>query len=105
MARNNKHRSKPQSTSSNQKKSPNKAAKNVTVGDIQVMVNGYSEQWLRQQFDWVYDKEILGVGKRVKKGNGCRDYFPTEAFSWRGNLCGLRFRTKRGCSSISYNGL
>jgi len=32
------------------------------------MVNGYSEQWLRQQFDWVYAKEIVGFGKCVKKG-------------------------------------
>ena len=33
------------------------------------MVNGYSEQWLRQQFDWVYDKEVVGVGKMVQKGD------------------------------------
>lgn len=70
MARNNKHRSKPQSALSNhQKKSPNKVAKRVSVGDRQVMVNGYSEQWLRQQFDWVYEKEILGVGNGVKRGD------------------------------------
>ena len=69
MARNNKHRSKPRSNPLNQqKRNPNKAVREVSVGDGQVVVNGYSEQWLRQQFDWVYDKEILGIGKGVKKG-------------------------------------
>ena len=39
------------------------------MGEDQVMVNGYSEQWLRQQFDWVYDKEVLGVGRNVQRGD------------------------------------
>ena len=70
MARNNKHRSKPHSKTSNKRqKSKTNSLKAVSVADGQIMVNGYSEQWLRQQFDWVYDKEILGIGKNVQKGD------------------------------------
>lgn len=70
MARNSKHRSKPHSNTLNhQKKNQKNTMKTISVGAGQVMVNGYSEQWLRQQFDWVYDKEILGVGKGLKKGD------------------------------------
>ena len=69
MARNNKHRSKHRSTPLNpQKRNQIKAVRGTSVGAGQVVVNGYSEQWLRQQFDWVYDKEILEIGKNVKMG-------------------------------------
>ena len=32
------------------------------------MVNGYSEQWLRQGFPWVYPKEVVARPKRLKPG-------------------------------------
>ena len=33
-----------------------------------MMVNGYSDKWLRQQFDWV-DKEIIGIGMPIQQGH------------------------------------
>lgn len=34
----------------------------------EVVVNGYSEQWLRQGFPWVYPKEVVSKPKRLKPG-------------------------------------
>ena len=69
MARNKKFRSKAQSNRPQKThKEAKSTGKSVKADSGQVVVNGYSEQWLRQQFDWVYDKEILGIGKDVKPG-------------------------------------
>ncbi len=46
-----------------------KKQKPVTAKPNQVVVDGYSEQWLRQQFDWVYNKEVLATGKGVETGS------------------------------------
>jgi 23S rRNA (cytosine1962-C5)-methyltransferase len=39
-----------------------------SVGDHQIVVNGYSEQWLRHSFDWIYSQEVMAVGKNVSFG-------------------------------------
>lgn len=80
MARSNKFRSKPKNDGAKsfgskphavKKKSADsgKQAKQPTAGKGQVMVNGYSEQWLRQHFDWVYDQEVLSIGSDVQMGD------------------------------------
>ncbi len=46
-----------------------KKQKVIAAKPNQVVVNGYSEQWLRQQFDWVYNKEVLATGKNVVAGS------------------------------------
>ena len=32
------------------------------------MVNGHSQEWLRRNFDWVYDKEVLARGSGTESG-------------------------------------
>ena len=52
------------------KNNPSHSSKvTVRAQDGKIVVNGYSEQWLRQQFDWVYGKEVLSVGKDVHAGS------------------------------------
>lgn len=51
-------------------KSPKKEKSiRLTAPKGQVIVNGYSEQWLRQQFDWVYHQEVEAVGSDVTTGS------------------------------------
>ena len=38
------------------------------VQAMQVQVNNYSVEWLRQGFDWVYHPEVLGIGSQVRHG-------------------------------------
>ena len=49
---------------------PKKSKKGFSgsVGNRQIVVNGYSEQWLRQSFDWVYSQEIMATGRSVSVG-------------------------------------
>ena len=52
------------------KNNPSNSSKPVVRAQTgQVVVNGYSEQWLRQQFDWVYRKEVMAVGENVQSGS------------------------------------
>ena len=39
-----------------------------SVAENQIMVNGHSQEWLRRNFDWVYDKEVLARGAESKPG-------------------------------------
>lgn len=39
------------------------------VGTGVIQVNGYSTQWLRQGFDWVYAKEVIQRDPRLKAGD------------------------------------
>ena len=50
---------------------PKKSKKGFSgsVGDGQIVVNGYSEQWLRQSFDWVYSQEVIAIGRRISTGD------------------------------------
>ena len=53
------------------KKSTKKKSTNVhkAIQSDQIVVNGYSEQWLRQDFDWVYPQEIAKKGQQVQFGS------------------------------------
>lgn len=85
------HRGKQRGPRPNQKKS-SKVTQSYSghVGSNQVVVNGYSEQWLRQQFDWVYSGEILAVGKGVTFGDAI------EIVTVQGQSLGMGIYADRG---------
>lgn len=89
MSRN--HRVKQRNPRQSQSKSV-KTAESYSgrVGSNQVVVNGYSEQWLRQQFDWVYSAEILAVGKGVSFGD------TVEIVTSQGQVLGVGLYADRG---------
>ncbi len=69
-----KGKSKPHSSTAGRHTKPQKQFKKqmsprLTAPKGHIIVNGYSEQWLRQQFDWVYHQEVVGVGADVTTGS------------------------------------
>ncbi|HJN74918.1 MAG TPA: class I SAM-dependent rRNA methyltransferase [Myxococcota bacterium] len=69
--------------------------------DDAVVVDGYSEQWLRQGFCWVYPKEVTRRPKRLKPGMSvairARSGQPLGAGIWdEGWIAVRRFREEMG---------
>lgn len=88
MSRNN--RGKQRDSRQNQSKSVKTKPFSGRVGSNQIVVNGYSEQWLRQHFDWVYSGEVLAVGNRVAFGDA------VEIVTAQGQSLGMGLYADRG---------
>lgn len=101
------HRSKHRTQKRHVSKPQKTATESYTgrVEPTQVVVNGYSEQWLRQQFDWVYSGEVVAVGQQLEFGDTAQivstqgQLLGTGIFAGRGDerfVSVRRFRTSQG---------